>query len=309
MLIYFETTKIKTSKFDRSRCKSNVQTFWTLFLWMWAPDFVFTQYKWTAIKFGLRFNFWISYPLSQIPEKLACFKAIFYSVAHSLWESRSEKKKKNPICFIPVNQELTGLDYDENTWVIFWVVTMDLTTEATGGWGWLSSAPHAGLKPVAELETAESRGFLQVGSTLVQALLQCSRWTSTEQWGEMDSLQQGWGWARHRPVLLSSHLQQHSVLPVGVGGSAQGLPCIEFGCGWQRLWRHWWDEWVFLIASLPAAGEVWDIFHSSCCCLWPSVLLSAAVLPWGLRKAPWVTVHELLFLIATGRPLIDSSAG
>lgn len=50
---------------------------------------------------------------------------------------------------------------------------MDLATELAGGWGWLSSAPSAGLKPVVELETAESSEFLQVGSTLVQALLQC----------------------------------------------------------------------------------------------------------------------------------------
>lgn len=48
-----------------------------------------------------------------------------------------------------------------------------LNAELTGGWGWLSSASHAELKPVAELETAESREFLQVGSALVQALLQC----------------------------------------------------------------------------------------------------------------------------------------
>lgn len=51
---------------------------------------------------------------------------------------------------------------------------MDLAPELDGGWGWSSSAPSAGLKPVVELETAESREFLQVGSTLVQALLQCA---------------------------------------------------------------------------------------------------------------------------------------
>lgn len=172
---------------------------------------------------------------------------------------------------------------------------MNLATELTGGWDWLSSAPPC--RAQTGCRAAESREFLQEGSTFVQALLQCvsirGRWAVTEHWGEMNSLCQGWGCACHRPVLLSSHLQQHSVLALGVGC----CPALSLEVGGSGLWRHWWDEWVFLIASLPAAGEVWDIFHPSCCCLWPNVLLSAAVVPWGLRKAPlgnstWIVIFD-----------------
>lgn len=73
---------------------------------------------------------------------------------------------------------------------------MDLATDLTGGWGWLSSAPHAGLKPVEELETARSREFLQVGRECfgpgtAAVCIPKGRWTITEQWGEMISLHQG----------------------------------------------------------------------------------------------------------------------
>lgn len=63
-------------------------------------------------------------------------------MALSLSAPRLEKKKA--VCFIPVNLEWTELYYDKDIWVIFWVMSMDLATEVTGGWGCVCSAPGQG---------------------------------------------------------------------------------------------------------------------------------------------------------------------
>ena len=101
--------------------------------------------------------------------------------------------------------------------------------------------------------------------------------------GVMNSLMNA---SQHYFAVLHSHLHQCSAPRARRGEQTSTLPCC-------RVWREQhlevfeWDEWDFLLASLPAA--VGGVFYPSCFCLLTGSLLSAVVVPgmlsqW-LRKA------------------------
>lgn len=298
---------------DRSRCKSSVQT--TKVLWMWAPGFVLTQYKWTAMKIGLRFNFWISYFISLFSDsrKAGMFQShLLFSGSQSL---RIKIRKKESHLFHSCE---SGLNWFGLRWkYLGYILSGDYELGYRSNWcmGLVVLCPSCRAQTCYRTwdcrELGISAGRECFGSGTAAVCIPRGRWTITDSgekwtgctraeavhftalscWAAMRSSTQSWPWGHE-------------------GRQPKCCPALSVEVGGSSLWRHWWDEWVFLIASLPADGELWDIFHPSCCCLWPSVLLSAAVVPWGLRKVPLGnTVRELLFLIATGWPFIDSSAG
>lgn len=86
--------------------------------------------------------FWISYPFPLNLEELAHFKATSYSVALSLSAPRLEKKKLF-VSFLWTKNELS-CTMTKISGLFFWVMSMDLATELTGGWGRVCSAPGQG---------------------------------------------------------------------------------------------------------------------------------------------------------------------
>lgn len=258
------------------------------------PGHVFvSQCKADSIKLGSRFNFWILQPFPPNPEELVHFRAVSYSVALNLSASRLGKKYK--LCETAILQPFASLIFKTKIYgLFFWVAGVSLAAVVNGAAhplvlcraqtccraGCRGQRVSAGREagPCASVQVCASKGRRGKGGTV-----RCDEF-----------------------VALASVLSS-----VCMENQAWVLLCCPVW-GKQHLEVFEWDEWDFLLASLPAAVGV--IFYPSCCCLLTGLLLSAAVVPGTLCLSGWekpfqVTAGEWLFVIATGRPFIDSSAG
>lgn len=192
---------------------------------------------------------------------------------------------------------------------------MNLATDLTGVWDWLSSAPHAELKPVTELETAGSREFLQVGSALVQALLQC---VSLGADGQSQSSGEKWtGCTRAEAVhitALSCWAATRSSTQSWPGGTRVGSPSAALLWVWKWAAAASGDtggmsgSFSLLPCQLLGSCETFftllvAVSDLVCCCL-------LQLCPGGLEKSLWVTQYvNCYFWLQLGDHLLTLQLG